>query len=58
MGLIPFKEMTSLDLCNSAVTDAGLKELANLQRLTKLILNSTKMIDGRVAELKKPLPKC
>ena len=48
-----------LDLVETKITDAGLKELAKLQQLTSLDLRYCKQItDAGVAELKKALPKC
>ena len=40
-----------LDLCLTKVTDAGLKELAALKRLTKLGLTDTKVTDAGMKEL-------
>ena len=39
-------------------TDAGLKDIAKLQKLTFLELGDTKITDEDAAELKKALPKC
>jgi hypothetical protein len=47
-----------LDLSGTDVTDAGLKELANLQNLTRLSLCDTKTSDAAVEKLQKALPKC
>jgi hypothetical protein len=40
------------------VTDAGLKELAQIQGLTILDIRHTKLTKAGVAELQKALPKC
>ena len=40
------------------ITDAGLKEVAKLKKLENLTLNSAKIPDAGLAELKKALPKC
>ncbi len=39
-------------------TDAGLKEIAKMQKLRSLHLGGTKITNGGVAELKKAMPKC
>ena len=41
-----------LDLSQTKVTDAGLKELGKLKRLTALHLNNTKVTDAGLKELK------
>lgn len=40
------------------VTDAGLKELASLNKLTELELKGTKVTDAGVKKLQKVLPAC
>ena len=40
------------------ITDVGLKEIAKLQKLEFLELNSTQITKVGVAELQKALPKC
>jgi hypothetical protein len=40
------------------VTDAGVKELAQLKNLDFLGLAGTKVTDAAVKELKKALPRC
>lgn len=47
-----------LNLEVSSVTDAGLKELAQLKNLKRLVLTRTDVSDGGVEELKKALPNC
>jgi hypothetical protein len=46
------KQLTSLALYNSQVTDAGLKELKHLKQLTTLYLNNTPVTDAGLKELK------
>jgi hypothetical protein len=43
-------------LRETAITDAGLKELASLKGLTLLNVSKTKVTDAGVGELKKALP--
>ena len=51
-------KLTHLDLgYNPGVTDAGLKHLTGLRRLTGLLLYGTKVTDDGVAEMKGALPK-
>lgn len=45
-------DVTSFNLRGTNVTDAGLKELKNLNNLTSLILNGTKVTDAGLKELK------
>jgi len=45
-------------LNETQITDAGLKELAKLQKLGYLDLYNTKVTKAGVAELKKALPDC
>lgn len=47
-----------LDLSETEVADAGLKQLANLKKLTSLSLCGTKVTDAAVEALQKALPKC
>jgi hypothetical protein len=50
---------TKLYLSSWKITNAGLKQVAKLQKLTSIYLNGCKQItDAGVAELKKALPKC
>ena len=51
-------KVTVLHLNLTRITDAGLEEVAKLQKLTKLSLSGTKVTEAGVAELKKALPKC
>jgi internalin A len=48
---LPGKPVNGVQLSFSAVTDAGLKELAPLQNLTRLGLDSTKVTDAGLKEL-------
>ena len=43
---VPLKNLTTLGLIYTQVTEAGLKELAPLQNLTTLFLNNTKVTDA------------
>ena len=56
--LVALKNLTSLELGYTKVTDAGLKELAALKSLTSLHLFVTQVTDAGVNELRKALPKC
>jgi len=47
-----------LDLSKTDVADSGLKELANLKKLTSLTLCETQVTDAAVEALRKVLPKC
>ena len=52
-------KVTELDLIrNNKITDAGLKELTELQLLEVLLLRDTKVTKAGVAQLQKVLPKC
>ena len=48
----------ALWLLDTQITDAGLKEVAKLQKLEGLFLNRTQVTKAGVAELKKALPNC
>ena len=52
------KKLTHLDLDNTKITDAGLKELKGLGTLRTLRIGNTKVTDQGVTELQKSLPKC
>ena len=52
------QNLEHLNLFNTKITDAGLKELAKLEKLEELGLAFTKITDSAVAELKKALPNC
>jgi hypothetical protein len=52
------KHLEALNLLNTQVTDAGLKELAGLKQLQSLQLGNTKVTNTGVADLQKALPKC
>jgi hypothetical protein len=45
-------------LYNTAITDAGLKHIKELQNLQILHLQNTKVTDAGVKELKQAQPKC
>jgi len=47
-----------LNLYLTQITNAGLKELAKLQKLERLVLSWTKVTKAGVDELKEALPKC
>jgi hypothetical protein len=50
--------LTRLDLHNTKVTDAGLKELVALVNLSELTLWDTKVTDEGAQALRSALPKC
>ena len=52
------KSLQALDLSRTSLTEAGLKELAELKSLQSLDLGSTKVTAAGVAELQKALPQC
>lgn len=56
--LSDFKNLTTLDLRNTKVTDVGLKELGGLKHLSMLELRGTKVTGVGVNELAEALPKC
>lgn len=56
--LLAFPDLTTLDVSNSLVSDAGLKTLAELKNLKKLDAQHTSTTAAGVAELKKALPEC
>jgi hypothetical protein len=49
--------LRSLDLFNTRVTDAGLKELKELKNLRSLDLSDTRVTDAGAAVLQNALPK-
>ncbi len=51
------KNLQTLDLSLTVVTDAGMKELKELKSLQMLDLGETKVTDKGRAELQKALPK-
>ena len=51
-------KVTILNMDNTQITDAGLKELAKLQKLESLSVIGTKVTKAGVTELKKALPNC
>jgi len=48
--------LTKLCLIKARITDAGIKHLLPLSRLTSLFLNDTQISDAGLAELRKKLP--
>jgi hypothetical protein len=52
------QQLHALGLIDTKITDAGLKEIAKLQKLTYPYLLNTKVTKAGVAELQKALPKC
>ena len=48
-----FQKVTTLDLSDIQITDAGLKEVAKLQNLTELNLNNTQITDTGLKEVAK-----
>ena len=52
------ESLTNLNLNETHITDAGLKEVAKLKNLTDLFCNETQITGAEIAELKKALPKC
>ena len=53
-----FEKVTHLFLHRTQITDAGLKDVAKLQKLEILRLDFTKVTKAGVSELKKALPNC
>ena len=53
-----FERVRQLDLSNTQITDAGLKEVAKMKQLIVLILDDTTVTKAGVAQLQKALPKC
>ena len=51
-------QVAALNLDDTPVTDAGLKDIATLKNLTRLSLLNTKVTDAGVRELQKALPGC
>jgi hypothetical protein len=56
--LASLKELQTLTLNETQITDTGLKELAALKQLKALHLSNTKVTKMGVAEFKKALPNC
>ena len=52
------EKVFEIDLNNTSITDACLKEVAKLQKLEGLFLRRTQVTKAGVAELKKALPNC
>ena len=52
------QQLDELDLNDTQITDAGLKEVAKLQKLETLWVSDTQVTEAGVAELKKALPSC
>jgi len=53
-----WENLSHLDFRNTQITDAGLKDVAKLQKLEQLWLGRTKITKAGVAELNKALPNC
>ena len=56
-SLAHLTSLTSLNLDDTAITDAGLTELARLTKLDELILGD-KVTEKGVARLQEALPEC
>ena len=54
----PFKELRSLYLSRTNITDEGLKEIAKLTELSSLYLSYTNITAEELEELRKALPNC
>lgn len=52
------KNLISLDLSDTDVTDADMRELTALKKLHQLYLRDTRVADAGLKELKLALPKC
>ena len=52
------QSLTLLDLGGTKITDAGLKEVAEMKQLAILRLKNNKLTNAGVAHLQKALPKC
>jgi hypothetical protein len=52
------EKVTELDLFDTKITDAGLKEVAKLQQLTSLDLEETQVTYAGLEKMQKALPKC
>ena len=52
------KRLTHLQLNDTKITDAGLRELSQLKHLTELGLLHTKVTQAGIVELNKALSKC
>jgi hypothetical protein len=55
---LPDENLTSLDLGETQVTDAGLKNLKELKNRSWLYLGRTQTTGAGIDELRKALPKC
>jgi len=53
-----FPDLRVLDVSHSMITDDGLKEIAKLKTLRKVLFSPGYVTDAGVAELKKALPEC
>ena len=56
--LAALKNLRTLDLTFTQVTDAGLKDLAGLKSLRALDLSDTRVTRTGLKELRKALPRC
>ena len=53
-----WENLSYLDFRNTQITDAGLKEVAKLQKLEELDLRGSEVTKAGVAEFKRALPNC
>ena len=56
--LAKLKNLNTIELSPTPLTDAGLKELVGLKNLTKLGLSYTKVTFAGAKEIIKALPNC
>ena len=56
--LYRFRELRSLDLRDTQVTDGGLRHIAALKRLEQLDIRGTRITDRGLQELRQALPNC
>jgi hypothetical protein len=56
--LYGFRDLRSLDLRDTQITDGGLPHIAALRRLEKLDISGTRITEGGLQELRRALPNC
>ena len=56
--LVGLKQLKTLNLAGTQVTDAGVEQLRGLTKLRLLNLRDTKVTDEGVEKLQQALPKC